>query len=72
LALALIHHYTQLDRALQNRHYNGPPVVMRNCKFVSSQMKQYLALFAKDVHTSVAWDNRLKIFRGNFSKRSLI
>jgi hypothetical protein len=57
--MALIHHYTQLERTLQNRHYSGPPVFMQNCKFVSIQMKKFLALFTKDFHTSVAWDNRL-------------
>jgi hypothetical protein len=70
--MARIHHYTQLERTLQNRQYSGPPVFLQNCKFVSSQIKQFLALFTKDCHALVAWDNRLKIFRGNFSKRSLI
>jgi len=70
--MALIHHYTQPDRTLQIRQYSGPLVILQNCKFVSSQMKQFLTVFTKDCHTSVASDNRLKIFRGNFSKRFLI
>lgn len=70
--MTLIHHYTQPDRTLQNRQYSGPLVFLQNCKFVSSQMKQFLALFTKDCHTSVAWDNRHKFFCGNFSKRFLL